>query len=162
MRTRLTLIVLSLTVACGGAEKKPVVVEPPPRDLGPIEVGPVPPEQRHLDTETYSIDLQAAPVAAVKEKVVATVTLKTKGDLVVQGVNEWNIEPKGPRDVDFSTPVVAPLQPPLEKNTVEVQVSIVPLRVGVKHISFRIAGTVCNPDFCDVVADQVSFNLDVK
>src|SRR5262249_46272414 len=79
--TRLPLVLLTHGGACSGSEKKVVVEKPPPRDLGPIEIGPPAPEQRHLDTETYSIDLEAPPVAAVNDKVVATVTLKTKGDL---------------------------------------------------------------------------------
>jgi hypothetical protein len=167
-RLRLTTVIaafgggLSLIAACSGGAKKPVVVEPPPRDLGPIELGPVAPEQRHVDTETYSIEVDGPPVAAVKEKVVATVTLRTKGDLVVQNVAQWRIEPKGPRDVDLGAPVLTPLQPAFAQNTVRLQVNVVPLRAGVKHIAFNLGGSVCNPDFCDVVADEVSFNLDVK
>ncbi len=160
MRTRVPAILFVLA-SCGGA-KKPVVVEPPPRDLGPIEMGPVAPEQRHLDAETYSIDLDAPPVAAVKEKVVATVTLKTKGDLLVQNLRGWVVEPTGPRDVDIGRPVFATLQPALAQSTVQVQVVVVPLRGGVKHLAFKVGGSVCDPDFCDVVAEQVSFNLDVK
>ncbi len=162
MRSRLALVVLSFATACGGPEKVTTIVEPPPRDLGPLEVGPVAPEQRHLDAESYTIDVEGPPTAPVKGKVVATVTLKTKGDLAIQNLKDWRIEPKGPRDVDFSAPIIAPLKPPLDKNTVQVQVSVVPLRGGVKHLAFRLGGTVCNSDFCDVVADQVSFNLDVK
>src|SRR5262245_7790335 len=122
MRTRLLL--LPLVAACSGSPPKPTVVEPPPRDLGPEELGPVGPERRHLDTEPYSIDVEGGPVAAVKEKVVATVTLKTKGDLVIQNVADWKIEPKGPRDVDFLTPVIVPPQPAPAVQQSQVQVTV--------------------------------------
>jgi hypothetical protein len=161
MRTRVPLLVLAVA-ACGGGAKKAVIVEPPPRDLGPLDVGPVLPEQRHIDTETYAIDVDGPPVAAVKDKVVATVTLRTKGDLVVQDPKTWRVEPKGPRDVDFVPPVMTPLAPNMAQRIVEIKVTVVPLRGGTKHLAFRVGGSVCNPDFCDVVADQVSFNLDVK
>jgi hypothetical protein len=161
MRTRV-LPILAALAACGGGAKKVVVTETPPRDLGPVDVGPVLPELRHLETETYAIDVDGPPVAAVKDKVVATVTLRTKGDLVVQDAKTWHVEPRGPRDVDFVAPVMTPLAPNMAQRILEVKVTVVPLRGGTKHLAFRVGGSVCNPDFCDVVADQVSFNLDVK
>ena len=164
MRSSLAVLSLVSTLAgCGGAEKPPTPPpEPPPRDLGPIEVGPVAPELKHVDTETYTIDVEGPPGGKVKEKVVATVTVRTKGDLSLQNPTSWTLETKVPGDVDVTQPVMAPLPPALTKTTVKYQVTVVPLRAGTKHVAFHVGGSVCDPDFCDVVAEQVSFNLDVK
>jgi hypothetical protein len=164
MRSSLVVLSLISTLAgCGGAEVAPTAPpEPPPRDLGPIEVGPVAPGRRHVDTETDTIDVEGPPSGKVKEKIVATVTVKTKGDLSLQNPATWKLEAKGPKDVDITGPVVAPLPPALTKTTVKYQVTVVPLRAGTKHVGFNVGGSVCDADFCDVVAEQVSFNLDVK
>jgi hypothetical protein len=167
---RSSLVVLSLVstlgmivLACGGAEVTPTPTpEPPPRDLGPVEVGPVAPELRHVDTETYTIDVEGPPSGKVKEKIVATITVKTKGDLALQNPTSWKLEAKGPGDVDITQPVMATLPPAVTKTTVKYQVTVVALRAGTKHVGFNVGGSVCDADFCDVVAEQVSFNLDVK
>ncbi len=162
MRSTPALLLLVLA-ACGGAAKGPTLPpEPPPRDLGPIEIGPVAPEARHIDAETYSVDIEGPTAARVKDRVVATITVKTKGDLVLQNLPTWKLEPVGPRDVDFLQPQAAPIPPLQAKTEVKYLVTIVPLRAGVKHLAFKVGGSVCDADFCDVVAEQVSFNLDVK
>lgn len=160
---RSTVLALSILAACGGAEKGPTLPpEPPPRDLGPIEIGPIAPELKHVDTETYTIDVEGPPSANVKDKVLATITVKAKGDLALQNLPTWTLDPHGPRDVDFTPVVVAPIPPLLAKTTVKYTVTVVPLRAGTKHLAFHVGGSVCDADFCDVVAEQVSFNLDVK
>ena len=93
--------------------------EPPPRDLGPIEIGPIAPELKHVDTETYTIDVEGPLTAKVKDKVLATITVKAKGDLALQNLPTWTLEPHGPRDVDFTPAVVAPIPPLLAKTTVK-------------------------------------------
>ena len=160
---RSPLLLLGILSACSGASKGPTLPpEPPPRDLGPIEIGPIAPELRHVDTETYTIDVEGPPTANVKDRVLATITVKAKGDLALQNLPTWKLEPHGPRDVDFTPAVVAPIPPLLVKTTVKYQVTVVPLRAGTKHLAFQVGGSVCDADFCDVVAEQVSFNLDVK
>ena len=90
------------------------------------------------------------------------VTIRTKGDLVLQDTAKWKVEPTGPRDCDF-TPGTFPALPPGLVNTVyKIEVTVVPLRAGTKHVAFSVGGSVCDAEFCDVVAEQVSLNLDVK
>jgi hypothetical protein len=160
------LCALVCSAACGSGQKEVKADDTPTRDLGPIEIGPVPPEQRKVDSETYAIELDGAPSATVKQKVVATVTVRAKGDLYIQNVKDWTLEPTGPRDTDVTNPVLAPIsaQPQTQpvQTVVQYKFTVVPLRVGTKHVTLRIGGQVCNHDFCDVVSDQVSFNLDVK
>jgi hypothetical protein len=156
------MAVLILASACGGASAPAAPPAEPPRDLGPADIGPVPPEIRHIDAETYTIDVEAPPGAKVRDRVVVGVTIKTKGDLVLQNPSAWKLEPKGPKDVDLLPVVASPVAPLVVKTMIKYEVPIIPLRSGIKHFAFHVGGSVCDNDFCDVVADQVSFNLDVK
>lgn len=131
--------------------------------MGPIEVGPVAPEVRHVETESYAIDLTGPPaVAATKEKIVVTVTFVTKGTLTLPPIKEWQIDTNVPLDVEVTAPVPMLVPPTRLKNTLQLQLNLIPLRAGLKHIAVHFAGQVCDADFCDVVTDEVSFNLDVK
>ena len=42
------------------------------------------------------------------------------------------------------------------------QVTIVPLRAGVRHVTFKLDGEMCNDEFCDVVGDLMSWNVEVR
>jgi hypothetical protein len=158
---RLWLPLLVVTLGCGGGPKK-VVEEPPPPPLGPEEIGPVPPELKHVETDAYSADIEAPPTAAVKEKVQATVIVRAKAGLEVSSSDDWRLVTKAPSDVNVTTPVLTKTSARLLKNSVTYLVTIVPLRAGVRHVTFKLGGSVCDEQFCDVVGDQLSWNLEVK
>jgi hypothetical protein len=161
---------LLLLAACGAGPQPPTLPEEKPRDLGPEDIGPVPPEQRSVDTDAYSVQVEGPSSAAVRAKVRATVTVRAKEGLFVSGPDEWKIETRGPSDVDISPPVVAGLAaasavPPgdqAQRTSMTYTVTVVPLRAGIRHISFKLDGSVCDESFCDVVGDQVSWNLEVR
>src|SRR5687768_8661137 len=99
------LAVALLLVACGPAQKAAVVIEPPPRDLGPEELGPVPPEVRFVETDAYVVNVEAPPSAMVKQPVQARVVVKAKEGLAI-ATNEFKLEASAPRDVDVQAPVI--------------------------------------------------------
>src|SRR6185295_6484091 len=102
---RAALLVALIAAACGPSQKAPVVVAPPPRDLGPEELGPVPPELRHVETDAYSVEIEAPPSATVKERVQAKVLVKAKPGLAIS-TDEWKLSTAAPRDVDVEQPVL--------------------------------------------------------
>ncbi len=156
------LALASTVTACGGTVAPPTLPEEKPRDLGPEEVGPVPPELRQVETDAYSIVVDAPASAAVKEKVQATVTVRAKPGLLISTTDEWKLETKAPQDVDVSTPVVDKTGATVLKDSVTYLITIVPLRAGVRHVTFKLGGSVCDDEFCDVVGDLMSWNLEVK
>lgn len=155
------VLVLALA-ACGSGAKKPTTPEEPPRDLGPEQIGPVPAETRHVETDAYSVDVEAPNSATIKEKVSATVVVRAKQGLIVAMGDPWTLETKVPQDMDVATPVIDRQGATLLQNSVTYNVTVVPLRAGVRHITFKLAGSVCDADFCDVVGDLMSWNLEVK
>jgi hypothetical protein len=161
MRALALLLLVIAGWACGPAQKAPVVVEPPPRDLGPEELGPVPPEVRFVETDAYSVNVEAPPSAAVKQPVQARVTVRAKDGLSIQA-DEFKLEASAPRDVDVQAPLVEGAGKMVIKDTISYLVTIVPLRAGVRQITFKLGGQVCDESFCDVVGDLVSWNVEVR
>jgi hypothetical protein len=157
-----TLALVVLT-ACGAPAAKPTPPpEPPPRPLGPEELGPLTPEVRHVETDAYVATLDAPQSAAAKETVLATVTVKAKEGLLISTTDEWKLEVKAPSDVDVPVPVINQTTAIMQRDSITYSVTIVPLRPGVRQVTFKLAGMVCDESFCDVVGDQLSWNLEVK
>ena len=154
------LAVVAFLAACGPAQKAPVVVEPPPRDLGPEELGPVPPEVRFVETDAYTVNVEAPPEATVRVPIQARVVVKAKEGLAV-ATDEFKLEANAPGDVDVQAPLVESRKVPV-KDTITYLVTVVPLRAGVRQITFKLAGQVCDDQFCDVVGDLVSWNVEVR
>jgi hypothetical protein len=148
--------------ACGSPAKPPTLPEEKPRELGPEELGPVPPELRSVETDAYSVEVNGPPSAAVKERVQATVTVRAKEGLFVSTTDEWRLEARVPGDVDVLSPVLDRTTATIMNDSVTYQVTLMPLRAGIRHIAFKLAGAVCDDDFCDVVGDLVSWNLEVR
>ena len=161
MRTPV-LIALTTLLACGPGPQKPTLPEEKPRDLGPEEVGPVPPEVRHMETDAYTVDVEAPATAMVKQKVQATVLVKAKPGLVVSPPDEWKMETKVPQDIDVVAEAADRKNATILKDSVTYLITIVPLRAGVRHVTFKLDGQVCDDQFCDVVGDLMSWNLEVK
>ena len=156
------LPLIALLAACGPPPKAPTVVEPPPRDLGPEELGPVPPELRFVETDAYVVNIDAPPLATVKQPVQARVVVKAKEGLAIDS-NDFKIEASAPRDVDVQAPIVEPPKTPMVvKDTITYLVTVVPLRAGVRQITFKLGGQVCDDSFCDVVGDLMSWNIEVR
>jgi hypothetical protein len=147
---------------CGGSGQKALTPEAPPRPLGPEEIGPVPAELKHVETDAYSADVEAPPTAAVKEKVQATIVVRAKPGLAMSMSDDWRLVTSAPSDVDVTTPVLTKTSARLLKNSVTYLVTVVPLRAGVRHVTFKLGGSVCDEQFCDVVGDLLSWNLEVK
>lgn len=159
----LSTVALLVSTACGpGAAKPTPPPEPPPRPLGPEELGPLTPEVRHVETDAYVADLDAPATAAVKESVVATLTVKAKEGLLISTTDEWKLEVKAPSDVDVPTPTLTRAAALLSPGAITYNVTVVPLRAGVRQVTFKLGGEVCDAEFCDVVGDQLTWNLEVK
>jgi hypothetical protein len=157
-----TVALLSLA-ACGpAAVKPPPPPDPPPKPLGPEELGPLTPEVRHVETDAYVADLEAPPSAAVKENVQAKITVKAKEGLLISTTDEWKLEVKAPSDVDVPQPVMTKIGALVQRDSITYTISVVPLRSGVRQVTFKLGGEVCDDNFCDVVGDQLSWNLEVK
>jgi hypothetical protein len=148
--------------ACGSAPKVVAPPEPPPREFGPEDIGPVPPEQKRVETDAYSVEVEAPPIALVNSKVQAQVIIRAKPGLWISDADEWKVEAGGPSDVDVEAPVRAVTPGPPVRDVATYTVTVVPLRAGVRHITFKLQGTVCDDDFCDVVGDLMSWNLEVR
>lgn len=166
MRILAGCLVLSGLFATGlaacGPSQKPTLPPEPPRDLGPEDVGPVPAELRHAESDAYTVDLEAPPSASVKQKVQATIIVKTKPGLLISPTDPWTLETSAPQDVDVPTPILHKTSATVLKDSVRYTVTIIPLRAGVRHITFKLGGSVCDAEFCDVVGDLMSWNLEVK
>ena len=158
---RKSAMLLAILAACG-SKPPPKVVEPPTRPLGPEEIGPVPPEQRHVDAETYTVDVDAPPFASVKEKVQAKVIVKAKTGMAISATDEWKMITKAANDMDVTSPILTRATALVLPDTITYVVEVVPLRAGVRHVTFKLDGSVCDEQFCDVVGDQVSWNLEVR
>jgi hypothetical protein len=157
-----TLTLLSLA-ACGPSTVKPQPPpEPPPKPLGPEELGPLTPEVRHVETDAYVADLDAPPSAEVKQNVQAKLTVKAKEGLLISTTDEWKLEVKAPSDVDVPQPVFTKTSAITQRDSITYTVTVVPLRSGVRQVTFKLGGEVCDDNFCDVVGDQLSWNLEVK
>jgi hypothetical protein len=159
------LPLIALLAACGPAQTVPTVVEPPPRDLGPEQLGPIPPEVRSVETDAYLVNVEGPTSAMVKQPVQARVVIKAKDGLAIVP-NDFKIEATAAQDVDVQTPVVeptpAPPTPTSRMDTLTYLVTVVPLRPGVRQITFKLGGQVCDESFCDVVGDLVSWNVEVR
>lgn len=149
--------------ACGPSTAKPTPPpEPPPRPLGPEELGPLTPEVKHVETDAYVADVEAPATAMVKESVLAKVTVKAKEGLLISSTDEWKLEVKAPSDVDVPTPLLTKAAALMQRDSITYNITIVPLRAGVRQVTFKLGGQVCDENFCDVVGDQLSWNLEVK
>lgn len=163
MRIWLPLFIVALASACGPAAVKPTPPpEPPPKPLGPEEIGPLTAEVRHVETDAYIADIEAPPSGSVKQPVVAKLVIKAKPGLLISAPDEWKIEVKAPSDVEVAAPALVPVVGVPQRDTMTYTVSVVPLRAGVRQVTFKLGGTVCDESFCDVVGDQLSWNLEVK
>ena len=151
-----------LIASCGPPQKAPVVVEPPPRDLGPEELGPIPPELRFVETDAYVVNIDGPPSATVKQPVQARVVVKAKDGLAIVP-NDFKLEASAAQDVDIQAPVLEPPATPVARqDTLTYLVTVVPLRAGVRQITFKLGGQVCDESFCDVVGDLMSWNVEVR
>lgn len=161
---RILPVVALALAACGSGPKTPTLPEEKPRELGPEEIGPVPPEVRHAETDAYTVDVDGPPTALVKQQVQAMVTVRAKPGLFISTAEEWKLEAKAPSDVDVLPPVKSPTPAAVKTavSSITYLVTVVPLRAGVRHITFKLMGSVCDDNFCDVVGDLVSWNLEVK
>src|SRR5262245_58468089 len=127
---RVLPLIALLVAACGSAPKPPTVVEPPPRDLGPEELGPLPPEVRTVETDAYTVNVEGPPSAMVKQPVQARVVIKAKTGLAIVP-NDFKIETSAAQDVDVQEPVLEPTATPVvRKDTLTYLVTVVPLRPG--------------------------------
>jgi hypothetical protein len=162
MRSPVTALLFAALFACGSTPKPVVTPEEPVRDLGPEDIGPVPPEVRNAETDAYMVRVDGPDTAAVKQQVKATITVRAKPGLVISTIDEWKLEAGAPRDVDVLAPVLDRTAAALVKDTVTYIVTVVPHRAGVRHITFKLTGSVCDDEFCDVVGDLVSWNLEVR
>jgi hypothetical protein len=138
------------------------IPEEPPKPLGPEELGPLTAEVRHVETDTYIADVEAPPSAAVRQNVLAKLVVKTKPGLLISAPEDWKLEVKAPSDVDVTAPMLTKTTALTQKDTITYTVTIVPLRAGVRQVTFKLGGSVCDESFCDVVGDQLSWNLEVK
>ena len=167
MRSFSSVRVLPLTlllIACGPAQKVPTVVEPPPRDLGPEQLGPIPPEIRFVETDAYVVNVEGPQAATVKQPVQARIVIKAKDGLAIVPY-DFKVEATAAQDVDVQAPVVEPtpgVQPAARQDTITYLVTVVPLRAGVRQITFKLGGQVCDESFCDVVGDLMSWNVEVR
>lgn len=155
-------LLIALLAACGGGQQAAKPPEPPPRILGPEELGPVPPEVRHVETDAYTADVEAPPTATVKAPVVARIQVKAKQGLWISTSDEWKLDVKAAQDVDVSTPALSRATAQVAKDSITYQVTLVPLRAGVRHVTFKLDGSVCDDQFCDVVGDLMSWNVEVR
>jgi hypothetical protein len=156
-------LTLLLSAGCGPPATIPTPPpEPPPRPLGPEELGPLTPEVRRVETDAYIADVDAPPTATVKQTVQARVTVKAKDGLLVSTTDDWKLEVKAPSDVDVATPVLSKAAALMQRDSITYNVTVVPLRAGVRQVTFKLGGSVCDDNFCDVVGDQLSWNLEVK
>lgn len=161
--TLVATMALLFSTACGPGQAKPTPPpDPPPKPLGPEELGPLTPEVRHVETDAYVADLEAPATAAVKENVLAKVTIKAKEGLLISTNDEWKLEVKAPSDVDVPTPTFTKTAALMQRDSITYSVTVIPLRAGVRQVTFKLGGEVCDESFCDVVGDQLSWNLEVK
>jgi hypothetical protein len=130
--------------------------------LGPEEIGPVPPELRQVETDAYVAQVEAPPTATVKLPASARVQVKAKPGLLISTTDEWTLEVGAANDVDVTTPVLSRQAALVAPDSITYEVSIVPLRAGVRHITFKLNGQVCDQNFCDVVGDELSWNVEVR
>ena len=166
-RPRLAFLFSTVTLlflgACGPSATVPLPPpEPPPRPLGPEELGPLTPEVKRVETDAYVADVEAPATAMVKEIVQARLTVKAKDGLLISTTDEWKLEVKAPSDVDVPTPVMTKTAALMQRDSITYTVTVVPLRAGVRQVTFKLGGSVCDDNFCDVVGDQLSWNLEVK
>jgi hypothetical protein len=165
VRISLVVVMVAVAAGCGSPPKVAPPPEPPPRILGPEELGPVPPELRHVETDAYTADVEAPAQGTVKAPLTARIQIKAKPGLWVVPDDQWKLEVKAPQDVDVNAPVVANLTPGAptgNKDAIVYEVTIVPLRAGVRHVTFKLDGSVCDNNFCDVVGDLMSWNVEVR
>ncbi len=134
---------------------------------GRLAVGPGPPEPppaevRHAEAETYVLDVAAAQSTEQFELVWVKVTLKPLGDMqLATDAAEWKLNITAPDDVVIDKRTYAATELPLAPAGLSLVFAMSANQPGTKHVSIDVAGSLCDPDFCDTVTDKLSFNVDV-
>jgi hypothetical protein len=164
----LALTALIVFGACGAAPLPPPPTGPAfPAVEGRLAVGPGPAEPpaaevRHAEAETYTLDVAAPQSAEQFELVWVKVSLKPLGDMqLATDAKEWTLAIDAPGDVMIDKRSYAATELPLAAGGLNLIFALSVNTPGTKHVTVDVAGSLCDPDFCDTVTDKLSFNLDV-